>query len=83
MKDKDGAISGRQFNNRLVQREPIKYREARLNVSSFDCWFRQFAVFAGVVPGGRAAGRTGGGPGAGAVEHRVLPVAADQLCTYL
>ena len=45
MKDKDGAISGRQLNNRFVQREPIKYWEARHNVEGFDYLLRQFAVF--------------------------------------
>ena len=45
MKDKDSAISRRQFDNRLGQREPIKYWEVRWNVSTLDCALRQFAVF--------------------------------------
>ena len=43
MEHKDGPIPGSQFDNRLVQRNPIKDRKARF--TTFDYLLRQFAVF--------------------------------------
>src|SRR6185369_16015168 len=45
MKDKNGAISSRQFSNCLVQGKPVKNRDSGQHVSSADYVFRQFAVF--------------------------------------
>jgi hypothetical protein len=44
MKDEDGSISGRQFENRFIQREPIEQIGAPWN-ALHDRPLRHFTVF--------------------------------------